>query len=124
MLHSLDGESAVKDAVLFTNPGTTFAVYRAPTARAAAPLAPRPAGVYRENERLVVYQPVTDGDRVHGTLFVRWNLNPWYAEMPMYTMAAGCPENSCRVARGRRLDRAGASASPRRPAPPAGQHRG
>ena len=88
VLHALDGEKAVKDAVLFTNAGITFAVYRAPPARAAMPLTPRPAGVYRENERLTVYQPVTDGDRVHGTLFIRWDLNPWYAEMRTYTVAA------------------------------------
>jgi PAS domain S-box-containing protein len=88
VLDALDGEIAVKDAVLFTNTGATFAVYRAPTARAAAPLAPRPAGLYRENERLTVFQPVIAGDRVHGTLFVRWDLNPWYAEMRTFTLAA------------------------------------
>lgn len=88
VLGALYGETAVKDAVLFDNTGAIFAVYRAPTAQAPVPLAPRPTGVYRDAARLTVYQPVDAGDRVHGTLFIRWDLNPWYNEMRTYTAAA------------------------------------
>ncbi len=88
VLGALYGEPAVKDAVLFDKAGAVFAVYRAPTAKSPVPTAPRNPGLYREAARLTVYQPVHDGDTVHGTLFIRWDLNPWYAQMRTYTVAA------------------------------------
>lgn len=88
VLHALQSEAAVRDAVLFDNTGAVFAAFRAPTAKVAVPRAPLPHGLYSEKARLSIYHPVTEGGRPYGTLFIRWDLNPWYAKMRTYTGAA------------------------------------
>ena len=88
VLRSLQSEAAVKDAILFDNTGAVFAAFRSPTARVAVPTVPLPPGLYAMKERLNIYHPVTENGRLFGTLFIRWDLNPWYREMQTYTVAA------------------------------------
>jgi PAS domain S-box-containing protein len=88
VLRSLQSEAAVRDAVLFDNAETVFASFRAPSAKAAVPQSPLPPGLYHGKDRLSIYHPVTESGRPYGTLFIRWDLNPWYSEMRTYTGAA------------------------------------
>jgi PAS domain S-box-containing protein len=88
VLASLRTERAVRDAVVFDEKGKSFAQYRAPDATRPLPSAPGPLGVVEEDGRLTVFHAVMQDDRRYGTLFVRWDLRPWYAEMRKYMVGA------------------------------------
>lgn len=88
VLAALDGEPAVRDAVLFDDAGRTFTTYRAADATRPVPTRPGPDGFQREEGRLTLFRPVAQGGRRFGTLFIRWDLRPWHAEMRTYTAGA------------------------------------
>lgn len=94
-LSSLAGEPAVKDAVLFDRDGKTFATYRAPDASRSVPERPEEIGLQREDGRLTIFHPVEEAGRRYGTLFLRWDLRPWYAEMRTYMLGAAAILATC-----------------------------
>ncbi len=87
VLSTLRAEASVRDAVLFDREGKTFAVYRSATSSRPLPTAPGPTGVVREPGRLAIFEPVVQAERVYGTLFLRWDLRPWYVHMRSYVLA-------------------------------------
>jgi PAS domain S-box-containing protein len=42
----------------------------------------------RVDRRLVIFYPVVEGGRTFGTLFLRWDLRPWFAELRTYILGA------------------------------------
>jgi PAS domain S-box-containing protein len=88
VLEALRTEENVRDAVLFDRDGKVFASYRSAISTRPLPTAPQPPGLKREPDRLVVYEPVVQGQRFFGTLYLRWDLRPWYTHMRTYMMAA------------------------------------
>ncbi len=88
ILAALQGEPAVKAAVVFDRNGEPFAVYRTPDTRQPLPDPGPGNGLHREEGRLLMYYPVSEGGRLFGTLCIRWDLGPWYAGMRTYTVGA------------------------------------
>lgn len=88
VLGTLHAEPAVRDAVLFDRNGNVFARYRAVDADRPLPTQPGVPGLAREEGRLLIFQPIEQGGRRFGTLFLRWDLRPWYAEMRTFSLGA------------------------------------
>ena len=87
VLSALHAESHIVDATLFSSDGTPFASY--PATRAAVPVAIAPADGYRfEGGYLIGVQPVVQGERRMGSLYLKADLNAVYQRLRSFLLIA------------------------------------
>ncbi len=84
LLSTFRSEPHVKAAALYDSEGRLFAQYRAQEASPPAPTMPRADGLYVDDELLVLVQPVVEGQRRYGTLFLQVDLSNMYERLWRY----------------------------------------
>jgi signal transduction histidine kinase/ActR/RegA family two-component response regulator len=84
VLAAFEADPHIDFAALYDSTGAVFAVYPAGADRTLLPARPGPAGYGFERSRLVGFQPVVEGTRRLGTLFVESDLDAMYARLKLY----------------------------------------
>jgi signal transduction histidine kinase/ActR/RegA family two-component response regulator len=84
VLAAFKAEPHVVGAALYDNTGALFATYPDDLPRAAFPASPESVGYRYENAHLVGFQPVMQGHRHLGTLFVKSDLGAFYDRLELY----------------------------------------
>jgi signal transduction histidine kinase/ActR/RegA family two-component response regulator/HAMP domain-containing protein len=88
-LSALKAEPHLKIAGLYTAQGKLFAVYPRGSAATSLPAAPPGLGYRFEHGSLIGVQPVMQGERRMGTLYLESDLGVIYARFRLYVLIAG-----------------------------------
>lgn len=86
ILHALQAEPHIREAVLYDAAGRPFAHYPAPLSVGRLPSYPAGDGFRFEADRLVAYLPVTLGSKRIGTLYIESDLEALYERLRLYAM--------------------------------------
>jgi signal transduction histidine kinase/ActR/RegA family two-component response regulator len=84
VLAAFEADPHIVSAALYDAQGLVFATYPAGADRALLPGQPGPVGYGFAHSRLVGFQPVVEGSRQLGTLFVESDLDAMYARLKLY----------------------------------------
>src|ERR1700733_6914808 len=84
VLAAFKAEPHVVAAALYDNTGALFATYPDSLSRSAFPPPPETVGYGYESAQLVGFQPVMQGNRHLGTLYVRSDLGAFYDRLELY----------------------------------------
>ncbi|HEY4989937.1 MAG TPA: PAS domain S-box protein, partial [Opitutaceae bacterium] len=90
ILSGLRAETDITAAALYDKQGRIYAVYPADLARSSIPAAPQAEGANFSFRELVLYQPVVQGDKRVGSLFIRSNLGGLYRRLAVYGVVLFC----------------------------------
>jgi signal transduction histidine kinase/ActR/RegA family two-component response regulator/HAMP domain-containing protein len=88
VLAAFKAEPHVVAAALYDNTGALFATYPDGLSRNAFPVSPETVGYRIENAHLIGFEPVMQGHRHMGTLFVRSDLGAFYDRLELYGVIA------------------------------------
>lgn len=83
LLDAFHTEVDVRSAALYDGSGGLFAEYRAPRSGPTPPV-PQADGLYRERRGLVLFQPVLEGNKRYGTLYLHTDLSDSYQRLSRY----------------------------------------
>src|ERR1700722_2782228 len=84
VLAAFKAEPHVVGAALYDNTGALFATYPEGLSRNAFPVSPETVGYRIEDSHLIGFEPVMQGHRHLGTLFVRSDLGAFYDRLELY----------------------------------------
>ena len=88
ILNALRAEKSIRTACLFDNTGKVFAIY--PSNHTIPPILIEKTGYWFEDDNLVGYQPVVQGESRLGTLYLQSGLDAMYAQLRQYAMIGLC----------------------------------
>ena len=88
VLGALRADPSITAAALYDAQGQVFAVYPADLPQARLPAQTGAQGYHIENWRLAGFQPVMEGSRQLGTLYVESNLDAMLGRLKMYALTA------------------------------------
>jgi PAS domain S-box-containing protein len=84
ILSGLRAEPEIAAAALFDKTGKLYVAYPANTALSEFPLEPGPDGIHFEWRHVILYQPVIEGEKRVGTLYLRGDLAGMYRRLGVY----------------------------------------
>ena len=88
ILSALKAESHIEAAGLYDNSNNLFSTYPSDLSRSSLPLAPSPGGYRFEDGYVSGVQPVMQGDKVLGSLYIRSNIEILYERFKLYAVGA------------------------------------
>lgn len=97
VLYSLRAEPSIVGAALYEDTGEMFVRYPESSAVSDFPHSPAADGSRFENRRLVLFQPVQEGNRRYGTIYLEADLGQLYDRLRLYTSVTLLVLGSCFV---------------------------